>query len=52
MDAAAAPRVVDIFHNKHASVPLDTALLNGYDVRQYELEEVVAGDTSKWRRAE
>ena len=38
-----------VYHNKYAAVPLDSALLARYGIRQYELEGEVPRNTAKWK---
>ena len=39
---------LSMYHNKHASVPLDPSVFGKYGIPQYVLEEEVAGRTSGW----
>lgn len=42
--------VLDVYHNKHARIPLRPDLLAPYGFDQYALEEETAGKTAKWAK--
>lgn len=43
---------IDIYHNKHAAVPLDPQVIANYEIDQYILEEGPDVPTSEWKKYE
>jgi hypothetical protein len=40
--------VLNVYHNIYAANPLDPALLGGYSIRQYRLEDEESDTTARW----